>query len=37
MLHQLGWVLEVNADGTSQVTSPDGTTIRSHSPPPQPG
>jgi hypothetical protein len=37
MLHQLGWVLEVNPDGTSQVTSPDGKIIRSHSPPPQPG
>ena len=36
-LHQLGWVLEVNPDGTSQVTSPGGKIIRSHSPPPQPG
>jgi hypothetical protein len=37
MLHQLGWVLTANADGTSQVTSPAGKTIRSHSPPPRPG
>jgi Domain of unknown function (DUF222) len=37
VLHQLGWTLAVNPDGTSQVTSPDGTTIHSHSPPPRPG
>ena len=37
LLHQLGWTLTVNPDGTSQVTSPDGKTIRSHSPPPGPG
>jgi hypothetical protein len=36
-LHQLGWTLTVHPDGTSQVTSPDGKTIRSHSPPPRPG
>jgi Domain of unknown function (DUF222) len=36
VLHQLGWVLTANADGTSQVTSPAGKTIRSHSPPPPP-
>jgi hypothetical protein len=34
MLHQLGWTLTAYPDGTSQVTSPDGKTIRSHSPPP---
>jgi Domain of unknown function (DUF222) len=37
VLHQLGWVLEAFPDGTSQVTSPTGKTIRSHSPPPRPG
>jgi hypothetical protein len=36
LLHQLGWTLTVHPDGTSQVTSPDGKIIRSHSPPPQP-
>ena len=37
LLHQLGWTLTVHPDGTSQVTSPDGKIIRSHSPPPRPG
>jgi hypothetical protein len=37
LLHQLGWKLIVYPDGTSQVTSPAGTIIRSHSPPPRPG
>jgi len=37
VLHQLGWTLTTNPDGTSQVTSPAGKTIRSHSPPPRPG
>jgi hypothetical protein len=37
LLHQLGWTLTVHPDGTSQVTSPDGKTIRSHSPPARPG
>ena len=38
VLHQLGWTLTVHPDGTSQVTSPDGTkVIRGHSPPPRPG
>jgi len=37
MLHQLGWKLTVYPDGTSQVVSPDGKVIRSHSPPPRPG
>ena len=32
-----GWTLTVHPDGTSQVTSPDGKIIRSHSPPPRPG
>src|SRR5580704_15285783 len=36
-LHELGWTLTVHPDGTSQVTSPDGKTIHSHSPPPRPG
>ena len=37
VLHELGWTLTVNPDGTSQVTSPDGKTIHSHGPPPRPG
>ena len=37
VLHELGWKLTVHPDGTSQVTSPDGKIIRSHSPPPRPG
>ena len=37
VLHELGWTLTVHPDGTSQVQSPDGKTIRSHSPPPRPG
>jgi hypothetical protein len=37
MLHKLGWTLIVHPDGTSQVTSPAGKIIRSHSPPPRPG
>jgi hypothetical protein len=37
LLHQLGWMLTAHADGTSQVTSPAGKIIRSHSPPPRPG
>ena len=37
VLHELGWTLTVHPDGTSQVTSPDGTTIHSHAPHPDPG
>src|SRR6516162_7910673 len=37
VLHRLGWTLTAHPDGTSQVTSPAGKTIRSHSPPPRPG
>ncbi len=37
LLHQLGWTLTAHPDGTSQITSPDGKTIHSHSPPPDPG
>jgi hypothetical protein len=37
VLHQLGWTLTVHPDGTSQVRSPGGKIIRSHSPPPRPG
>jgi hypothetical protein len=37
VLHQMGWTLTVHPDGTSQVTSPNRKTIRSHSPPPRPG
>jgi hypothetical protein len=37
VMHQLGWTLQAHADGTSQVRSPAGKTIRSHSPPPRPG
>src|SRR5579859_4132842 len=35
VLHELGWQLTVNPDGTSHVTSPDGKTIHSNRPPPQ--
>ena len=37
VLHELGWKLTAHPDGTSQVTSPAGKTVRSHSPPPRPG
>jgi Domain of unknown function (DUF222) len=37
VLHELGWELTVHPDGTSQIRSPDGKTIRSHGPPPDPG
>jgi Domain of unknown function (DUF222) len=37
VLHQMGWQLTVHPDGTGQVASPVGKTIRSHSPPPRPG
>ena len=37
VLHQLGWTLTANPDGTSHVTSRAGKIIRSHSPPPRPG
>ena len=37
VLHEMGWALTVHPDGTSQVKSPGGKIIRSHSPPPRPG
>jgi hypothetical protein len=37
VLHELGWQLTVHPDGASQVTSPTGKIIRSHSPPLRPG
>jgi hypothetical protein len=37
VLHELGWELTVRPDGTSEVKSPSGKIIRSHSPPPRPG
>jgi hypothetical protein len=37
VLHQMGWALTVYPDGTSQVRSPAGKIIRSHSPPPGTG
>jgi len=37
VLHQMGWRLTVHPDGTSEVTSPGGKVIRSHSPPPESG
>jgi hypothetical protein len=33
VLHQMGWTLTAHPDGTSQVRSPGGKIIRSHSPP----
>jgi hypothetical protein len=37
LLHELGWTLTVHSDGTSEIASPGGKTIHSHSPPPRPG
>jgi hypothetical protein len=37
LLHQLGWTLTAHPDGTAEVRSPTGKTIRSHSPPARPG
>ena len=37
VLHQMGWQLIVHPDGASEVKSPGGKIIRSHSPPPRPG
>ncbi|MBV9447820.1 MAG: DUF222 domain-containing protein, partial [Streptosporangiaceae bacterium] len=37
VIHRWGWRLTARPDGTGQVTSPGGRTIRSHSPPPRPG
>ena len=37
VLHEMGWQLTVHPDGTSEVKSPGGKIIRSHSPPPAPG
>jgi hypothetical protein len=33
MVHRWGWVIRLNADGTTTATSPDGRTLHSHSPP----
>ncbi|HEX5189776.1 MAG TPA: HNH endonuclease signature motif containing protein, partial [Streptosporangiaceae bacterium] len=33
MVHRWGWVIALNADGTTTATSPDGRDTRSHSPP----
>ncbi len=33
MIHRWGWSIVLNADGTTTLTSPDGRTLRSHSPP----
>ncbi len=32
-VHRWGWTLRLNPDGTTTATSPDGRTLRSHSPP----
>jgi hypothetical protein len=37
VLHRMGWTLTVHPDGTSEVKSPGGKIIRSHSPPPSRG
>ncbi len=37
VLHQMGWQLIIHPHGTSEVRSPGGKIIRSHSPPPAPG
>jgi hypothetical protein len=37
-IHQMGWTVVRNPDGTTVAFSPDGTKVlRSHSPPPRPG
>ena len=36
-VHQMGWQLTAFPDGTSQIRSPAGKIIHSHSPPPAPG
>jgi len=37
MIHQLGWTVTLNPDGTTTARSPDGTKLfRSHSPPASP-
>jgi hypothetical protein len=33
LVHRWGWVIRLNADGTTTATSPDGRTLHSHSPP----
>jgi hypothetical protein len=34
-IHQWGWTITLNPDGTTTARSPDGTKVtRSHSPPP---
>ncbi len=33
MVHRWGWVISLNADGTTTATSPDGRILHSHSPP----
>jgi Domain of unknown function (DUF222)/HNH endonuclease len=33
MIHRWGWVIALNADGTTTATSPDGRVLHSHSPP----
>ncbi len=33
MIHRWGWVITLNADGTTTATSPDGRILHSHSPP----
>ncbi|MGH3188346.1 MAG: DUF222 domain-containing protein [Streptosporangiaceae bacterium] len=38
MIHQLGWTVTMNPDGTTTARSPDGAKVfRSHSPPASPG
>ena len=33
MVHRWGWIIRLNADGTTTATSPDGRVLHSHSPP----
>jgi HNH endonuclease len=33
LIHRWGWTIALNADGTTTMTSPDGRTLHSHSPP----
>jgi hypothetical protein len=33
VIHRWGWILRLNADGTTTATSPDGRIVRGHDPP----
>jgi hypothetical protein len=37
MIHRMGWMIRLLADGTTEATSPAGKTVRSHGPPARAG